>query len=159
MQKLCVLKEACWSYHNLPLPVPGMQMRGQGLGGHIGPGGRSLNASQQIHKTGGGWAQPCPATLVLASLHSQHSCINEEHTYFLSGLFLQQPDPRPTPGVQISGLGGDGACLGCSQHCSRSEQCDGARVSSRGGPGGHAGQLCSGCSTSTVLSRSTHSFR
>lgn len=80
MQKLCVLKEADWLYHNLPLLVPGIQMRWHGLGGHIGPGGRSLNASSQIHKTGGGWAQPCAATLVLASFHSQHSCITEKHT-------------------------------------------------------------------------------
>ena len=51
-----------------------------------------------------------------AQLHER-----ETHLCFLSGLFLQQPDPRPFPSVQISGLGGDGACLGCSQHCSRSE--------------------------------------
>ena len=48
VQKLCVVKEPCWLYHNLPLLVPGMHMRWQGLDGHIGPGGRSLNASQQI---------------------------------------------------------------------------------------------------------------
>lgn len=69
--------------------------------------------------------------------------LHEKHTYFLSGLFLQQPDPRLTPSVQISGLGGDSACLGCLSPAAGVNSVMGPECPPRGGPGGHAGQLCS----------------